>query len=93
MKLHQILYRAFELGLDKVYTIYNECDQIVLRNVYIKLQGEGKNTDVLLCYAETGEPAKDYNIVLGMLEARYFYARRVPGLKIHVHDNASEDSN
>lgn len=79
MKLHQILHRAFGLGLDKVYTIYNEADQIVLRNVYIKLQGEGKNIDVLLCYAETGEPTKDYNIVLGMLEANYFYAKRVRG--------------
>lgn len=83
MKLHHILYRDFGLILGNVYCIHNEYDEMVIKNVYINLEGNGEDMEISLRYAETGQPAKDYNSVLAMLDAGYFYAKQVLGVEIH----------
>lgn len=82
MKLHHILYRDFGLSLGKVYNIHDEYGLIVLNDVYVDLQGEKEDTEISLHYAETGELVKDYNSILAMLDAGYFYAKRVLGVEI-----------
>lgn len=75
MKLHHILYRDFGLVLGNVYNIHDEFDSVVLKGVYVDIRGEKEDTEISLRYVETGEPVKDYNNVLAMLDARYFYAK------------------
>lgn len=86
MKLHHILYRDFGLVLGNVYNIHDEYGDVILCDVYAKLQGQGEDIEVSLHYAENGEEVKGYNNILAMLDARYYYAKRVLGVEIKRKD-------
>lgn len=82
MKLHHILYRDFGLILGNTYCIHDEYGNVVLRNVCVKLQGQGEDMEVSLHYAENGDVVEGYNNILAMLDARYFYAKQVLSVEI-----------
>ena len=76
MKLYKLLRHVTGLSEGCVYDIFNDSDDIVLKDVYlfVTTANEGYAIEVSLRYAGTGEVAENSDSVIRMLIGNFFYS-------------------